>query len=732
MDSTHFLGVEVPRLKLGHFLTSYLRDFRQAAIQIVIVVYLARVSEAQVYSPVFKTIDLQATISPLGQMIVGNFYGGHTSIAAISKSEKALYLFEPDSMENLILTNVVSLPDTPIAIAKGEAVYIDKNPDSVSSKIAVLMKSHFVLLVSFGKEGRPIISKKIAVDPYCTEVSASDLETSGKVDILTYGKFALGIYEVRNIGESEFKESRLMQGPLGNIPFNDIAFADFNGDLVPDIAALDWVNHRLLIFYGRGDGTFAQPVVFRLKGEPAALSIADLYGNGYPDILVGYARLNQVDIYSGDGFGRFYLRQTLKTLGPVSQIITDDFVGSGTVNIAAISEDVKNIMIFSRDTSSQNFEYNGSVGIGDNYKNIVSFRFPHRRSADIVASSPVERFIKVFKSTSLFSKIPDAVVPVCADPFSITTFGNDSSSYLIVGASDGRITAINYRGRISPIAARPQIATEWQSQGAINSLVLVPSSHPTVLVSYRDADMVSLYQLLDSDRHVMERTVRTAFRAFAVDGEIKDDSISIAAAYRVHPDSTVGVSYFNSLKNEFIEHDYEVNEKIEYISAELTMNSPLLFLRLWKTKEDSVTLAYTDLRSCKNVTIPIRGNQGKLVNIATRQIFLLESHDTLNVFQLKFTKQTILELHLIYSIPFEGSDFGSISLASMDSSLYLAFYSHLKKEILLYVSDIGNGSPKTIKEWHMKTMPDAIAILPSTNEIFFLNCSESYVTVSGF
>ncbi|MFZ1082088.1 MAG: VCBS repeat-containing protein, partial [Candidatus Kryptoniota bacterium] len=648
--------------------------FKQAVIQIAFVVNIVRISEAQVYTPVFKTVDMQATIAPLGQMIAGNFYGSHTSIATISKSEKALYLFEPDSMENLILTNVISLPDTPIAIAKGSEILLDSsNHETIPIKIAVLMKPHFVALVSFGQDGRPTVSQEVSIDAYSTGVAVSDLETSGKLDIVAFGKFTLGISEAKNAGTGEFQEARVMQGPLGSIPFSDIVFTDFNGDLVPDIAALDWVNHKLLVFYGRGDGSFAQPVSFLLRAEPSTLSVVDIDNSGYLDILVGYTRLDQIDIYGGDGFGRFFLRQTLKTLGPISQFAAADFTGNGTMDIAALSNATKEITLFSYDSSSKNFYYAGSFGIGADYENIVPFYFPNQVHADLVASSPAESFLKVFKTTGVFNKGHDVAIPICADPVSISVCGNDSSNYFAVGNSRGRIMAFQTERRA---LSDSTIAIDWQSQGAPaadpstanNSLILIPNKHPRLLLSYNNADMLSLYEISEFDKGIMERTARTAFLPFAVNGAAENDSTIVAAAYRIHPDSTVGISYFSSMEGEFIERDYEVNEKIDYMNSALAIHPYLSFFRLWKSGEDTLMFAYTNLEDGKTNLIPLPGLESKLVDGPSTPILLLENHDTLSVFETIFVKPKLLELQQIFVIPFDDSDFKSISVASMDST----------------------------------------------------------------
>ncbi len=700
-------------------------------IQFAFFLNFTQAIQAQVYDPIFKAVEMQATVAPLGEMVVGNFFG-HKSIAAISKSGKAIYFFVADSMENLILTNVVSLPDTPIAIAKGREIVIDSSDhEGRLAKLAVLMKPRYVALISFGKEGEPIVSPEIKTEPYCTAVRTADLEVSGKLDMVTFGKFSLGVSNAKNIGGGKFSEGQTMRGALGSTPFSDIAFADFNGDLVPDIAALDWVNRRLLIFYGRGDGTFAQPVSFPLRAEPSTLSVADLNGNGYPDIAVGYARLDKIDIFGGDGLGRFFLRQTLKSVGPISKFAIADFTGDGTTDIAALSNDTKEITMFSYGPLTRNFRYAGAIGIGSEYENIVPFYFSNRLKADLVASSPHEKFIKVFKSTVNFYKSPDILVPVCSEPGFLAVSGNDSSNYMIVGNPSGRLT-VRYSDGTTSMSIRSAI--DWQSQGTPSSFNLIADRPPYFMLSYSNADFISLYKILGKGKGVDELTAGTPFLPFALNGEVKGDSAVIAAAYRIQSDSSIGISFFNTIrgKDEFIEQDYSVPESKTYLASALAINPSPSFFRLWRIAEDTLELACTNLQKNTSAMAYVYGSDAAFINnsISGFPILLLKGNDTLSVFGTSFTEPKKVDLHLIYSLPFVGSDFHSVRLATMDSTYYVAFFNQADNAVFLYT--INGDHLRYVKSWHVAHEPKDIAISPFMNRIYFLNQLEAYASIHTF
>jgi len=701
--------------------------FRQVIIQMVFVVNFARITEAQVYTPMFKAVEMQATIAPLGQMVTGNF-SGRNDVAAICKVEKAIYFFEPDSMENLILTNVVSLADTPIAISKGQEVILDSSDhEKRFDRLAVLTSRHSVLLVSFDKDGRPIVSSQASVDAYSTDVRTADLETSAKLDIVTFGKFCLGVSVAKNMGGEKLQEAQLVQGPLGNIPFSSIAFTDFNGDLVPDMAALDWVNHRLLIFYGRGDGTFAQPVSFQLKAEPSTLSVADLTGNGYPDILIGYARLNQVDLYGGDGFGRFFLRQTMKTVGPVSKFAIADFTGDGVMDIAALSFRQKEVTIFLRELVSRNFKYAGTIGVGENYDDIVPFYFSNRTRADLVASSISEKYIKVFKTSIIFNKSPDIFFPVSGNARHLSVFGNDTSNYVMVADSSGKIRTTHYSGNT---IMDPDSTNEFQTDGTPASIDLIASDRIHLLLSYSNADMVSMYDLLSANKE--PRKVMTAYLPFTVNGMMRGDSTIIAAAYPIKPDSQVGISYFSSFAGEngdFIEKDYAISGMKDYLSSAFTIDAPS-FYGIWKSGTDTLTFNCTNLKDNKSVAISIQGSDAKLINSDGQLYLFVEDSDTLTMFRVTMEKPILLSLHQIWVMPFSGSDLSSMRISIADSVFYVAFFDSIQSVASLYSAT--TSRVKFIRSWHMENEPEDFDILPSMRRMYFLNRVESYVSARNF
>ena len=84
---------------------------------------------------------------------------------------------------------------------------------------------------------------------------------------------------------------------------------DFNGDGKLDLAVTT-SNSTLLIFMGKGDGTFQTPVSYALPANANGLQAGDVNGDGKLDLVVLLSSANQVGVMPGNGDGTFELPTT--------------------------------------------------------------------------------------------------------------------------------------------------------------------------------------------------------------------------------------------------------------------------------------------------------------------------------------------------------------------------------------------------------------------------------------
>jgi len=125
---------------------------------------------------------------------------------------------------------------------------------------------------------------------YGESLAAGDFNGDGKLDLVTIGNSNQSIQVLLGNGDGTFQTSSLFASVVYS---RAILAADLNGDGKTDIAALyscyngNCATGAVTLFYGNGDGTFQTPPSYVTGGSyPVATAIADLNGDGKPDVIV--------------------------------------------------------------------------------------------------------------------------------------------------------------------------------------------------------------------------------------------------------------------------------------------------------------------------------------------------------------------------------------------------------------------------------------------------------------
>jgi hypothetical protein len=120
--------------------------------------------------------------------------------------------------------------------------------------------------------------------------------------------------------------------------------ADINGDGIPDILQGNWTDGSVSIMYGNADGTFQNPATFVVGGNGAACRVADFRGNGQLDIVVavGY---NHISVLANQN-GIFPVYVKFDAVGgDVTRLDVADFNGDGKPDIVTLDDYTNTVSI---------------------------------------------------------------------------------------------------------------------------------------------------------------------------------------------------------------------------------------------------------------------------------------------------------------------------------------------------------------------------------------------------
>jgi hypothetical protein len=147
-------------------------------------------------------------------------------------------------------------------------------------------------------------------------VSVADVNRDGKLDLLVTsgGNNRLGV--LLGNGDGTFQAAVIYSS--GGIAPYGVAAADVNGDGNPDLLVANMCNIGCTsgsanVLLGNGDGTFRAAMGYDSGGTGArSVAVADVNGDGKPDLLVANFFYNTVGTLLGNGDGTF---QAVKTYG---------------------------------------------------------------------------------------------------------------------------------------------------------------------------------------------------------------------------------------------------------------------------------------------------------------------------------------------------------------------------------------------------------------------------------
>jgi Bacterial Ig-like domain (group 3)/FG-GAP-like repeat len=179
-------------------------------------------------------------------------------------------------------------------------------------------------------------------------VAIADVNGDGKADLvvsnqfMTQGKANGGVGVLLGNGDGTFQAA--VSYDAGGMQAYSVAVADLNGDHHPDIVVTtfyaanaynnDYADGSVGVLLGNGDGSF-QPVVnyYSGGGQTYGVAIADLNGDGKPDLLVANTSVGKgsggndntlgVLLGKGDGTFRHAISYATGAIGAFSVVVAD-------------------------------------------------------------------------------------------------------------------------------------------------------------------------------------------------------------------------------------------------------------------------------------------------------------------------------------------------------------------------------------------------------------------------
>jgi hypothetical protein len=194
----------------------------------------------------------------------------------------------------------------------------------------------------------PAVAYSSGGQPYTgsgtTSLAVADLRGNGKLDVIvanqggeSNGDGSAGVL----LGKGDGTLQPVVTYDSGGVDPTSIAVADVNGDGKPDLLVVNGSNNTVAVLLGNGDGTFRSPVLYDSGGyDPGSIAVADVNGDGKLDIVVAnyenFAGTGIIGVLLGNGDGTFEPPVTYGGAGlqGATWVAVADLNGDGKLDIA--------------------------------------------------------------------------------------------------------------------------------------------------------------------------------------------------------------------------------------------------------------------------------------------------------------------------------------------------------------------------------------------------------------
>jgi hypothetical protein len=183
-------------------------------------------------------------------------------------------------------------------------------------------------------------------------IGLGDLRGIGLLDVVVVNQNRTGTGSVSiylNNGDGTFgSPTTFTTGSFAD----GVAVADLNGDGFPDIVVPNALSNTVSILLNNGDGTFGPPTNITISGNnpyPSLPVVVDVNNDGFPDIAVSDQNSNQVSVLLGNGDGTFGPASSYSVGSLPLGIATGDFNGDGYADLVTANLFSNNITVLIND-----------------------------------------------------------------------------------------------------------------------------------------------------------------------------------------------------------------------------------------------------------------------------------------------------------------------------------------------------------------------------------------------
>ncbi len=342
-----------------------------------------------------------------------------------------------------------------------------------------------------------------AVGARVWSVTLADVTNDGRLDILTVNKGNNTISLLLNNGDGTFQPQIVI--PAGTRP-SDVTVADVNGDGIADLIFSNYADDTIWVLLGNGNGTFHAPTIYPTDqgpgfAGPAGVAVADLTGDGVPDLIYADYVTGNVAVRQGTGDGTFGPEVTYPTGAGAHDVTVADLTANGIPDIVcvnAVADDVSVLV----GNGNGTFQPAKNYKVGVNPYTLAVADFAGDGIPDIVTSNRGDNTVTVLLGNGdgtfgTGETFPTGTTPRTVAVGDFTGDGNvdivtanlgDDTATVLLGRGDGTFSFGSQQASPAPPLAPFQVVVADLTDNGIPDIITAnrPDNSVSVLLGNSD------------------------------------------------------------------------------------------------------------------------------------------------------------------------------------------------------------------------------------------------------